>query len=209
MRTKQQPDQNREQAILAAAEELFLDRGFALTSTVEIAKKAGCNQALVHYYFRTKENLFQAIFARKIKMFMTALTSMDQLDLPFEKALEFIIEAHFDVLASNPRLPFLILNELTTNPKRIEALKELIAKEIDLRPIMHMQALLDQEIRKGTVRQTTMMDIAMTMAGLNVMTFLARPIIGGVLDIGDDDYQEMIAHRRKENVATILRSIRP
>ncbi|HOA14445.1 MAG TPA: helix-turn-helix domain-containing protein [Myxococcota bacterium] len=198
-----------EQAILAAAEELFLDRGFALTSTVEIAKKAGCNQALVHYYFRTKENLFQAIFARKIKMFMTALTSMDQLDLPFEKALEYIIQAHFDVLASNPRLPFLILNELTTNPKRIEALKDILQNEIDLRPVMHMQALLDQEIRKGTVRPTTMMDIAMAMAALNVMTFVARPIICGVLDISDDDYQEMIAHRRQENVAIILRSIRP
>ena len=52
-----------EQAILRAAERLFLDKGFALTSTTEIAREAGCNQALVHYYFRTKENLFSKRFS--------------------------------------------------------------------------------------------------------------------------------------------------
>ena len=56
---------NLEQDILDAASELFLSRGFDNTSTTDIAKKAGCNQALVHYYFRTKENLFQRIFLQK------------------------------------------------------------------------------------------------------------------------------------------------
>ena len=51
-------DNNMEQQILQCAEELFLEKGFSLVSTTDIAKKAGCNQALVHYYFRTKENLF-------------------------------------------------------------------------------------------------------------------------------------------------------
>ena len=52
--------------ILETAEKLFLEKGFASTSTTEIAREVGCNQALVHYYFRTKENLFNTIFEQKL-----------------------------------------------------------------------------------------------------------------------------------------------
>ncbi len=202
-------EQNTEQKILAAAEELFLEKGYALASTVEIAKRAGCNQALVHYYFRTKDKLFEAIFAQKVRQFVEGLTKLDNEGLTFEEALARIAESHFDILASQPRLPFLIFNELTTNPARIEALRAMLFDTLDLRPVMRMQVLLDEEIRKGNVRPTTMMDISMTMASLNVMTFLARPIIGGVMQIPDEDYQELIQHRRKENVTILLRSLRP
>lgn len=207
--TEPKDDPTTEQKILAAAEELFLEKGYALASTVEIAKRAGCNQALVHYYFRTKDKLFEAIFAQKVRQFVEGLTKLDNEGLTFEEALARIAESHFDILASQPRLPFLIFNELTTNPARIEALRAMLFDTLDLRPVMRMQVLLDEEIRKGNVRPTTMMDISMTMASLNVMTFLARPIIGGVMQIPDEDYQELIQHRRKENVTILLRSLRP
>ena len=73
-----------EQAILRAAERLFLDKGFALTSTTEIALEAGCNQALVHYYFRTKENLFEKIFEQKIRMLISNIFSIDREGGTFE-----------------------------------------------------------------------------------------------------------------------------
>lgn len=66
---EQTREQSMESIILETAERLFLDKGFALTSTTEIAREAGCNQALVHYYFRTKEQLFIRIFEEKIKIF--------------------------------------------------------------------------------------------------------------------------------------------
>ena len=53
-----------ENKILEAAQELFLEKGYMATSTVDIAKKVGCNQALVHYYFRTKQNLFKQIYLK-------------------------------------------------------------------------------------------------------------------------------------------------
>ena len=65
-------EQSMEQAILEEAEKLFLEKGFALTSTTEIAKRVGCNQALVHYYFRTKDNLFNTIFRTKIQSLLSA-----------------------------------------------------------------------------------------------------------------------------------------
>ena len=89
-----------EQAILRAAERLFLDKGFALTSTTEIAREAGCNQALVHYYFRTKENLFEKIFEQKIRMLISNIFSIDREGGTFEEKLRRKIEAHFEIRKS-------------------------------------------------------------------------------------------------------------
>jgi len=75
MGTKEQTD--KELAILEAAEKLFSEKGYGLTSTVEIARKAGCNQSLVHYYFRTKSNLFETIFEKKVELFFSTFTSID------------------------------------------------------------------------------------------------------------------------------------
>lgn len=75
---EQTREQSMESIILETAERLFLDKGFALTSTTEIAREAGCNQALVHYYFRTKEQLFIRIFEEKIKIFAGAFFSIDE-----------------------------------------------------------------------------------------------------------------------------------
>ncbi len=115
---------NMEEAILNAAKKLFLEKGFRGTSTTEIAKEVGCNQALVHYYFRTKDRLFEAIFNKKIKFFIEALLKVDSEDLPYEEKLAKKIESHFEAIREDPRLPLFFFNELSTNPTRIHEMRE-------------------------------------------------------------------------------------
>ena len=79
---------NMEQTILESATELFLKKGFKATFTTEIAKEAGCNQALVHYYFRTKDRLFEAIFQEMVKFFVGALHDIGKEEPPFMEKLE-------------------------------------------------------------------------------------------------------------------------
>ena len=67
-----------EQSILKVAEQLFLDKGFNRTSTTEIARVVGCNQTLIHYYFRTKENLFNRIFEKKLEQIIPQLFELSQ-----------------------------------------------------------------------------------------------------------------------------------
>src|SRR5659263_766090 len=90
-----------EQAIMEAAEELFLENGYARTSTTAIARKAGCNQALVHYYYRSKENLFGLVFRKKISVFLSFFLQVSHEDLPFEEKLAKRIGAHFDMIRAN------------------------------------------------------------------------------------------------------------
>ena len=151
-------EQNMEKAILDAAEKLFLEKGFAMVSTTQIAKAAGCNQALVHYYFRTKDRLFEAIFAEKLKTFFSVIFQTHDESLNFEEKLKKYIGAHFDMLMANPTLPFLVINELTTNPERIDSLKEMLGQSINY-VYGPFQKELDAEIEAGRIRPTTIPDI--------------------------------------------------
>ncbi|MEG3047163.1 MAG: TetR family transcriptional regulator [Mucinivorans sp.] len=90
-----------EQAILEAAEKLFLERGFALTSTADIASLAGCNTALIHYYYRTKSKLFETVFRAKIRLFIDGFLNIELSNLDFEQKIRAIVEGHFDFISAN------------------------------------------------------------------------------------------------------------
>lgn len=89
--------------ILAAAEKLFLEKGFKAASTTEIAREAGCNQALVHYYFRTKENLFDKIFYAKFETVMDFIDRSIRDDSNIFNSISSIIDEYFHFLTENPR----------------------------------------------------------------------------------------------------------
>ncbi|HNU62688.1 MAG TPA: TetR/AcrR family transcriptional regulator [Methanofastidiosum sp.] len=198
---------NNEQMILETAERLFLEKGFAMTSTTEIAREVGCNQAMVHYYFRTKEKLFQAIFEKNAKLFITTLFQLSNEKISFEEKLKKIIEEHFEIIRKNPKLPFLFFNEINTNPQRMEFL----AKENSITNSMLSQfnKELQVEIEKGAIRQTNALDLMLSMISLNMILFISRPIFKLALKISDLEFEEIIENRKKENVLIILRSLRP
>jgi AcrR family transcriptional regulator len=205
---KHNKEGNTEQQILEAAERLFLDKGFALTSTTEIAKVAGCNQALVHYYFRTKDQLFDAIFERKVYLFMSAFLEIDSEELSFQERLKRKVEAHYDILSANPKLPFLFVNELTTNPERIKTVRE----KIDATSqsfFFRLKTELEEEIQKGNIRPMNSIDLILTIIAMNATLFIVSPMIKVISNISDEDFQKILAHRKEENVKIILNSLKP
>lgn len=201
-------EQNMEEAILKAATKLFLEKGFKATSTTEIAKVVGCNQALVHYYYRTKDRLFDAIFKKKIGSFIGSLLMISHEDLPFEEKLAKRIESHFDVISADPKLPLFFFSEISTNPKRLEALKSTLGEMPQL-AFSQMQKELEIEIEKGTIRQMTVYDLLMTIVSLNIIVFLVEPMFKTVTNISDEEFQLLQKRRKKENVHIILTSLKP
>lgn len=197
-----------EQKILEIAEKLFKEKGFAMTSTVEIARMAGCNQSLVHYYYRSKEKLFEKVFEKIAHLFLSVFLQIDEQNLPFEERLSLKIESHFDVLAANPRLPFFFFNEILTNPGRLNKIKEKIS-DVPQVIIQRMQNDMEREFAKGTIREMNAIDLVMTVISLNVMLFMAKPLFQMITGIPDGDYEKFIIHRRQEHVNIILKSLRP
>lgn len=201
-------DGSMEQRIRDAAERLFLEKGYALTSTTEIAKAAGCNQALVHYYFRTKDRLFEAVFAGKAKRFVGEFIEISNEPIPFEEKIRRKISSHFDMLLENPQLPFLIINELITNPERLNDLKADVASNFSA-VYAQFEAELAEEIRKGSIRPMTTFDFVVTMLSLNIMPFLGIPIMKVALNLDDAGIRQILLKRKDENVEIVLRNLRP
>ena len=201
--------QNMEQSILDAAEKLFLEKGFDSTSTTQIAKAVGCNQALVHYYFRTKDNLFNKIFENKFKAFFSQVFDIQGLSkMNFLDKIKHIVEKHFDLLLENPKLPMLILNELSRKKQNMDKLREsLHFYPEQLYAVINAE--LQTEIEAGRVRNITFMDVLITMISLNVSLFSIFPVAAEVLQMSEEQKKIMINHRRAENVTVVLTYLKP
>lgn len=201
-------DKNMEEVILESATELFLKKGFAATSTTEIARHAGCNQALVHYYYRTKDKLFEAIFENKIKKFVQSLLVGFDEGLTFEERLAYKIGSHFDMLAENPKLPVLLFSEISTNPQRLELFKEAL-KDRPQKVLSSLNVDLQREIAKGNVRQMTVYDLILDIISLNIIMFLMETPFKAITKMSEEDYKDLLERRKEENITLILNGIKP
>ncbi len=198
---------NMEDRILQHAERLFISKGYALTSMTEIAKETGCNQALVHYYFRTKEKLFQKIFEEKIIVFFNAFNDIESLEGDFLTKFQRKIERYLDLLSENSQLPFMLLNEITTNPSQLSAVKEqIIASRNNV--FNKFEHDLNEAVKKGEIRAVDAVSLTLDVFSLSVSIFLFLPVLSG-LDIIDKGVSEVfVEERKKAIVQTIINSIR-
>lgn len=195
-------------AILEVAERLFLEKGFALTSTTEIAKMVGCNQALIHYYFRTKENLFQKVFESKILEFSRAFFQVDTLGGTFPDRLERMVMLHFDMMAKNPRFPFMMIREISTHPDRALQLKERLGN-IPLAMMERLEADLEVAIEVGEIRPISVLNLILNVISMNAGMFLALPALTALMDLSPEDAERLVSSRKREIVDTVIRSLRP
>src|SRR4051812_36655495 len=113
-----QRDGDTERRILDAAHRVFIRSGTAGARTQEIAKEAGVNSALLHYYFRTKERLAEAVFRRAAAQLMPAVIQVLASDIPLEDKVANVIDVELRQLTTTPYLPGYILSELSHHPER-------------------------------------------------------------------------------------------
>ena len=163
---------NREQAILEAAEREFLAKGFAGARTTSIAEAAGVTHALLHYYFRTKEQLFDRILDEKLRLMgQTVLAAFGRRELPLLERLKEGIETHFDFIAANPDMPRFIGNEVFSRPERYEAMRVRIRGITDAM-IRELQSELDASAARGETEGGV--DVRMLMLDI-ISSFRSSP----------------------------------
>jgi AcrR family transcriptional regulator len=197
-----------EQTIMEAAEELFLEKGYARTSTIEIAKRAGCNQSLVHYYYRSKKNLFGLVFRRKAGFFISSLLQISDEELPFEEKMEKRIGAHFNFIKANWKLPILFFSEIATNSELIQEIYGGFSKT----PFPAFELLqndLDEEHKKGNIRRLRAIDVIFSVFSLNVMTFMMLPMVQLITKLSEEKMEVLLEQRKNENIRIIMNSLRP
>lgn len=195
-----------EEQILQTAEELFLGKGFDATSTTDIAKKAGCNQALVHYYFRTKENLFMQIFAKKQEMVFSCLKLHEESD--FKTALNDFIDAYFELLMKNRKLPFFIINELIMRDDRRQYFRKKVIESPEyLEYYGAWNTMLQKEIAKGRVRPIELSDLTLHIVSLIVFTFISLPLYSDFFEKDEAEISTYLSHRKEAIKEVISKGI--
>lgn len=194
---------NTEQAILAAAEKEFMNKGYAMTKTTEIAKAAGVTHAMLHYYFRTKENLFDMVFRKKATLMASSFINIVDNDLSFFEKLRLAIEAHFDYIAQSPKLPLFILSEIAGNEERLTILKNIFIPILG-ETTSGLSKSINEEVAKGTIRPITPLDLIIDVVALNAFVFIAQPILKLLTEANRIEYQDFLNHRREENVQLMI-----
>ena len=201
---------NMELRIREVAQQLFFEQGYAATSTTQIAKEVGCTQALVHYYYRTKENLFRQIFLEQVLAALNVIGRSLANEESFDRFIEQAISMYFDALSSNPRLPFFVLEELINNPERRKYMRENFVKNPTYAMLyMQFDARLKHEQQTGHITKITPFDLMITIASLTVFTFVSLPMFQDLLAQTDDQVRDYIAHRKSEIIRMVKKILKP
>ena len=203
-------DQHMETRIREVAQELFLKQGYAATSTTQIAREVGCTQALVHYYYRTKENLFRQIFLEQVEAALNVVGRSLASEMSFDDFIRSAISMYFDALIQNPRLPYFVLEELANNPERRKYLREhFVKKPSYVLLYMQLEGRVKAEQQAGRLAKVEPFDIMMSVASLTVFTFISLPMYQDLLSRTDDQVREFVEHRKAEITRLVLQGLRP
>lgn len=199
---KQQP--TTEELILQAAEKEFIEKGYSGAKTTAIAEAAGVTHAMFHYYFRTKDKLFEKIVAEKMGQLKELMfAAIGNPDRPLKERIIQGVEDHFDFIAANPMLPRFLFNELYLNRDRIENAKSSIIAMAS-QCIGDLQSAIDNEAAQGGCRQVDARMVLLDIISLNIFPFIVEPVLNGILAPSNENFQSLLEERKKENVKTIL-----
>lgn len=190
-----------EDKILEAAKNVFVAKGMEGARMQEIADEAGINKALLHYYFRSKERLFEAIFSEIIKFAFPKITRIAQSDEPFVTKLDFVIDAYIELLRTHPFIPGFVMKELNRDPS---GLFKLVVK-FGLNP----QVIVDQieaAMDRGEIIRMDPRHLGINIVSMCVFPFAARPILQFVLYRDNQEALDQFYAERAEVIKQFVKN---
>lgn len=167
---------NTEEKILEAAKSVFLNKGMDGARMQEIADEAGINKALLHYYFRSKERLFEAIFGEIIKFAFPKITRIIASDMGIVSKIEQFVDAYLEILMKHPFIPSFIMKELSRDPSTF---LKMIMKFGFNPQIIFTQ--IEEAMDRGEIIRMDPRHLAVNVISMCVFPFAARPIISFVM----------------------------
>lgn len=187
-------DQSTEEKIKAAAYKLFTRKGYAGTRTRDIAEEAGINLALLNYYFRSKEKLFDLIMADNMKQFMFGIFAIaNDEKTGYEDKITRIVNAYIDMLTVQPDMPIFVLSEIRYDPGGLIEKMKLDST------VMHSYFVkqLKQAIEAGEIEPINPLQILMNILGLTIFPFIGSPLLKKIGGMADDQFTGMMQERKK------------
>lgn len=198
-----------EERILEAAVQEFMSKGYAGARTTAIAEAAGVTHAMLHYYFRTKDKLFDRIIESKIGTLRDImLASLGDPTIPLFDKIKSTIENHQDFIAANPELPRFMINEVLSRPDRMPKVIEQLKHHTPL-VVQSLQRQIDEYADRGLCRRVDAGMLMLDIVSLNIFPFSATPMVNALLGGMMENRQAFVEARKIENVETIMKKLQP
>ena len=199
--------QNKEQQILKVAEREFLEKGYDGARTTSIAKAAGVTHAMLHYYFRTKEQLFERIIDKKMEEMVPLMTHLfGNSDLPLVRRIEEAVSIHFDFVMANPDLPKFLINEVLPNRERCELFRSKI--EGFLHIITDLQGEVDEAATRGEIKPFNVILLFQSILSLNILPSVMANMVENLVGDNKQAVETFLAQRKAENIELIMQRIK-
>ncbi len=186
-------DPSTEEKIKNAARIIFHKKGFAATRTRDIAEQADINLALLNYYFRSKEKLFDIIMLESFQEFLQTMKAVFHNDkTTLENKINLIVENYIDLFIEQPDIPLFLLSELRRNPDELVAkikLKELIGKS----NFLHQFQL---QVKEGKIAPMKPLHFIMNLMSMTIFPFVASPMLRSIGDVSQKEFNELMEERK-------------
>ncbi|MBK7289759.1 MAG: TetR/AcrR family transcriptional regulator [Chitinophagaceae bacterium] len=194
-----------EEKILAAAHKVFTTKGMNGARMQDIADEAGINKALLHYYFKDKDKLFETIFVVEAQRFFPKITMIFQSDAPLFEKIENFVSEYIDEMQENPYLPWFVINEMNRDPEKF--MDKVWGKENLPKPARFLEQI-EEEIKAGRIKRINPIHLFMNMISMTIFPFLGKPMFVRNLRLSDKQFNEIIEQRKKEIPKFIIDSIK-
>ena len=186
-------DTSTEEKIKEAARAVFYKKGFAATRTRDIAEEAGINLALLNYYFRSKQKLFDLIIIEALFRFVQNIqTVLNDPATTLEQKIAALANHYIDFIIAEPEIPTFILTEVRNNPK--ELLTKLPIKEILVNSVFFQQHR--EAVNRGIITEASPVHFLMNLLGLIIFPFIAKPILMEVNDLKTPGFNQLMQERK-------------
>lgn len=196
--------QSTEEKILAAAKKVFLKEGMAGARMQDIADEAGINKAMLHYYFRSKEKLFEKIFTELSQHFFPRLVKIFESDEPLFRKIELFVGEYISQMQQTPYLPIFVLNEVNRQPETF--IKKMMGNRRP--PVKKFIDDVQTEVKKGIIKPVDPLQLLLNIISLCVFPFVARPVFQMVTNIDKAMFEKILEQRKSEVAKFIIQAIK-
>jgi len=201
---KKEKDISAETGILNAAKRIFQQKGMDGARMQEIADEAGINKALLHYYYRSKQLLFEAVFKNAFLLLAPQLNKVLNDDSSLFDKIKNFTNNYISFVVKHPYLPNFIIQELNRNPEFITKL----TSEKHFPTIAKFKKQVQENIEAGIIKPIKTEQLLINLIALNIFPFIAAPLLKGFLSINNEDYKQLVEERKTEVSAFIINSIK-
>lgn len=194
-----------QERIKMAATKVFTLKGLEGARMQDIADEANINKAMLHYYFKNKQQLFEIIFEEKLHKIFGALESLVFSKDTFESRIRTFVGKQISIVLEFPLMPIFVMLEVRKNPVLLEGK----FKHIPLDTIRdNFRKVIDEEVKAGNIRAITLEELLMNVMSLCIYPIIAEPILKFVLNIDQDRYIALIEERKKTVSELIINDLK-